>query len=331
MKTFGRYLSYRLKQSWLRTLIFTVLAIILTQNTMIGELKGYYPESGLYILAVVLGILCTILPILETADYKNRRNLDSYYSFAISRKKLAWLHYLSGWIQIAVIYSVTYLFACLTLSTHQTPFSLIYLLPYYFGSLALGLVMYSVFLFLFGEGNTVVDGVLFCVLGIFGLTMLLSLVQELIRVFSSRSSLPFVPFWGCVYTPINNLTVVVLHWLHGMSDSSRSVAEILEQSYMFAVWFLLGVAAAVGYFYTFTRKRAETIGDISKSWFGYKTMVPIYAFSLLFMGAIGGGFIFIFILMLSGYFIYRRSFKLRKSDVIVLAGYLLLSVLGAIL
>ena len=170
MKTFGRYLTYRLKQSWLRMLIFTVLSVIFTQNVMRSELNYEHPRSGLFILAVILGILCTVIPILEIAEYKNRRNLDAFYSFSISRKSLALLHFLCGWTQVVVVYTVTYLAGVLTLLTYDTQFLLIYLIPYYFCSLALGLIIYAIFLFLFNEGNTESDGVLFGFLGIFDTT-----------------------------------------------------------------------------------------------------------------------------------------------------------------
>ena len=91
----------------------------------------------------------------------------------------------------------------------------------------------------------------------------------------------------------------------------------------FALWALIGIAAVIGYFYTFIHKRAEKIWDLSTSWFGYKTMIPICTFSLFHMGFTGTGVVFVMILMLAGYFIYRRSFKLRRSDIIVFGCMLL--------
>lgn len=323
MKTFGRYLSYRLKQSWLRTLIFTVLSVIFTQNVMHSELSWEQPRSGLFIHAVILGILCTVIPILEIAEYKNRRNLDAFYSFAISRKSLALLHFICGWIQVVAIYTVTYLAGVITLLAYDTRFLLIYLIPYYFCSLALGLILYAVFLFLFNEGNTESDGAFFCFIGIFELAMILTLVDILLRDFSNSGlSLPFDTFWGCVYEPIDSLTVLFQHWLHG-GEPSRGALQVQKESYMFALWALIGIAAVIGYFYTFIHKRAEKIGDLSTSWFGYKTMIPICTFSLFHMGFTGTGVVFVMILMLAGYFIYRRSFKLRRSDIIVFGCMLL--------
>ncbi len=328
MKTFGRYLSYRLGQSWIRTLIFTVLSVSLSQSVILSELKYTMilngvkhsrPESGLYILAVILGIFCTVIPMLELGEYKNRRNLDALYSFAISRKQLALLHYLSGWIQVIVIYTVTYLGACLTLVTHKPPFQLIYLLPYYFLSLCIGLIMYSFFLFFFGEANSEADGVLFCVLGIFLVTMIWSLEEEfLIGVFESS--------WGCAYAPIDALTTIFQYWIHSPEEGSWLARIYLSEWYMFIPWSVIGIACAFGYFFTFSRKPAEKNGDISNSWFGYRTMIPIYGF---FLAVNPFGWILVTILMLAGYCIYRRSFKLKKSDLIVLGVAILVAFINS--
>ena len=131
--------------------------------------------------------------------------------------------------------------------------------------------------------------------------------------------------WGCVYTPLNNLTVLFqnkmyvdgsLNWNYHI----RTEKQIRETMYMFTAWGGIGIASAVGYFVTFVRKGAEKIGDVSESWFGYKIMIPFYAYSaFLLVGTEGIIEILILILMLMGYFIYRRSFRLRKNDLIVIA------------
>jgi hypothetical protein len=255
MRTFGRYLAYRLKQSWLRTLIFAVLSVLLTQAVVVDEISPQnHKESGLYILAIILGFLCTVIPIMEIAEYKNRRNLDALYSFSISRKKLALLHYLNGWIQVVIIYTVAYSHACLMLLTYPTRFHLIHLLPYYFLSLCVGLVMYSVFLFLVEEANTESDGVIFCVLGIFVPVLLLISIEPIIdRLTDWR----IPPAWGCVYEPIDSLTVIFQHWIHAPEKASWGVENALREWYIFIPWGVIGVAAAIGYFNTFSGKRAE--------------------------------------------------------------------------
>ena len=111
MKTFGRYLLYRLENSALRTVIFTIISVIITQNTIsdcIDHGAVEYNSTGLYVLATILGTICTLIPILETMCFKNRRNLDTLYFFPIKRWKMATVHFLSGFIQILFIFNSFY-------------------------------------------------------------------------------------------------------------------------------------------------------------------------------------------------------------------------------
>ena len=100
MKVFGRYLQYRLKQSMLRTIVFTVLSVmvclIVTSDASSSTLQENCRTTGLYMLATILGIICTLIPFLELAVFKTRRNLDTLYFFPIKRTKMALAHYLSG-------------------------------------------------------------------------------------------------------------------------------------------------------------------------------------------------------------------------------------------
>ena len=305
------------------TLVFTVLGLLLTNFVVRDELSLTNIGTGLYILAVILGIACTLIPMLETDCFKNRRNLDTLYFLPISRFKLALAHYLSGWIQIMVIYTVSFVWAAVCISDYARYFHLFYLLPYYFLSLLIGLILYSIFMFLFGEGNSSADGLVFCILGMFALLLIFCVINEISWSYSKKY--PLIEEWGCVYTPLNNLTVLFqnkmyvdgsLNWNYHI----RTEKQIRETMYMFAAWGGIGIASAVGYFVTFVRKGAEKIGDVSESWFGYKIMIPLYAYSaFLLVGTEGIIGILILILMLMGYFIYRRSFRLRKNDLIVIA------------
>ena len=86
------------------------------------------------------------------------------------------------------------------------------------------------------------------------------------------------------------------------------------------VWPVLGAAAAVGFFRFFGQRRAEKTEEISDSWFGFKLLIPVYAFcSLIALGGITGLFDIVFVFV--GYVIYRRGFRLKKSDWIIMGIY----------
>ena len=330
MKTFSRYLLYRLKSSALRTLVLTVISVLLTHsvirdnntpssysylNAYGEEIIEYYYESCLSILATVLGIIAVLLPILELSCFKNRRNLDTLYFLPIKREKLAVSHYVMGFIQLFTIYTVTYIFAYVYLSVITSGLALSYMLPYYFWSLLAGLVIYSVCMFVFAEANNVTDGVLFCFLWMFAPYLLLI---NLTRSYQLHS-------WGMFYYPLSVLT----EFFEDRIDMHTYCEELVAQDiYGFIIWSVVGIACAVGYFFSFMRKGAEKAGEISESWFGYKTLIPICGLSLLrVFGGDGVLSIFILILMVAGYVIYRRGFKFKPSDIAMLVGGVILSVI----
>ncbi|MBE6552984.1 MAG: hypothetical protein E7666_01430 [Ruminococcaceae bacterium] len=324
MSEFRSYLLYRLRHALLPTAVMSVLAILYTQPVIrdLAYHEFQSSETGLYVFSIVLGILCTVIPILEFAGLKNRRNLDTMYSFPISRSTIAAAHYLSGLIQIIFVFSISF-FAALPIWAFSTiSFQMEWFWGYYFFSLLIAAVMYSIFCFFFACANSVLDGVIFCGLSVFLLYFVDSWgyrLQEMITKKPDDTAF-FKHSWGFIYSPINNLTVIMddLIFANFYTNDFVSLPEIyLRQWYGFVLWGILGIAALIGFFIVMQKKRTEQIGDLSTSWFGYRTMIPICGYTLISFSD-NQAFLFIMICMLIGYFIYRRGFRLRKSDVIVL-------------
>ena len=344
MKTFMRYLRYRLDSTTLRTLVFTVISVMLSLSVItscIDVEEMQYAETGIYVLAVVLGIVCTLIPILENMCFKNRRNLDTLFFFPLKREKMALVHYLSGLIQVVTIYTVTFVVSVVYLAANTDCFELYHLVAYYFLSLLLGFVMYSFFIFIFEQGNTVADGVVFAILWALALWVVWEAVYMvwLSRLMATDDmqnavySYRIYSDWGIAYAPINNLTVIFQDLIevnrHGWYQSEYP-AKYLSQWYLFAAWGAVGVSSALGYFYTFKKKGAHMAGEISDSWFGYRLLIPIYGYSLhILTGMEGLLTILIFAAMIIGYIIYRRSFKLKTSDLVVSACGIIPMIIGA--
>lgn len=346
MKVFGRYLQYRLKQSTLRTIVFTVLSVmvclIVTSDSSSSTLQENCRETGIYMLAIILGIICTLTPILELSVFKTRRNLDTLYFFPIKRTKMALAHYLSGAIQIFTVYTVSFVLVWIYLLATTDCFKLGYMPLYYLFSLLLGAVMYSIFTFLFSEGNTVPDGVLFCALWAFVAYLVMYVFHSVSRAVIDRQvwlELESLSEWGVIYAPINNLTVIFqkLIEVNRASDPVASYyvnyADIyMAQMYMFFVWGAVGIAAAFGFFFNFKRKGAHLAGEISDSPFGYKLLIPVYGYGLLLLSdGLEIMSVIIFALMLVGYFIYRRSFKIKTRDIIFIACGIIPLILSVVL
>jgi hypothetical protein len=94
----------------------------------------------------------------------------------------------------------------------------------------------------------------------------------------------------------------------------------------------VGILASLGFFLRFKRKGAHMAGEVSDTIFGYKLLIPLYGYALLLMYSdLSVMTVLIFALMLIGYFIYRRGFKIRKSDIIFIVCGIIPMILSAIL
>ena len=167
MKTELRYLGYELKKSLWRTVIFSAISVslcLMITRSCTDTIYDNYKNTGIATLAVLISIFAVLIPILELSGFKNRRNLDTLYFFPIKRTGMALVHFVSGFIQLAVIYTVTFASWFLYLLLTTSCFALGYMIPYYFATLAIGLVMYSFFCFTFSLGNNVADGVILMLL-----------------------------------------------------------------------------------------------------------------------------------------------------------------------
>ena len=347
MKIFSKYLGYRLEKSVPRTLIFAIIALAInfvTVSESIGRSSVAYNETGIYILAIILGGLCTLIPILELSDFKNRRNLDTLFVFPINRWKMALVHYVSGLVQTVSVYSLCFFSTWIYLEFQTDYFALGYMFFYYILSLLVGIGIYSIFCFLFSQGNTEADGILFCFLWIFALFIVgWEIRVEFLKSFIFdteywESSANFASDWGMIYSPLNNLTVIFQDLIEVNQHSQEYystgayAARYMSDCYMFFVWGALGIAATVGYFITFIKKGAEKAGEISDSWFGYRVLIPAYGYSLLLMFDLDMIMtVLVFALMIGAYVVYRRGFKFKPSDIIVTGCGVLAVLLGGML
>ena len=90
-----------------------------------------------------------------------------------------------------------------------------------------------------------------------------------------------------------------------------------------------GIAAYFGLIYTARNHRAENAEQLSDSPFGYRVQIPFYLFFIAAstwsdlyrtLGSLMlAGYLIMLVIAAAAYFVYRRSFRLKKGDLISLA------------
>jgi hypothetical protein len=89
----------------------------------------------------------------------------------------------------------------------------------------------------------------------------------------------------------------------------------------FIFWLIAGALSAVGFFLTFGKRRMEKTEEISDSYFGFRTLIPIFGIAGMIAFCMSDMIIvwvIIELLAILGYTIYRRGFHYKKSDIAIL-------------
>ena len=299
------------------------------------ETATYYEDyySTLYIPVVFLGMLTYVLPVMEFGFFKKRANLNCVYSLPISRKSLGCVHYISGLVSLYTIFTCSYLLNfILLLSRGKGFFHFGPIFAHYFLCLLVGFAMYSIMVFVFNEANTTADGIWFMVL--------YSIVFWFVAMTCS-----YLPFFEnnmdileeCPFTHWGVISKLTTHYQHLAEINYASKAKFWSTPivvFAFIFYVAVGIASAVGFFFTFGKRRMEKTEEVSDSYFGYRTLIPVYALLGAFWGGSSGsmilGLIFAFCAFV-GYTIYRRGFHYKKDDVIYIIGTVIISIIGQML
>ena len=344
MTSLRKYLTHRLRSTMVLTLVLSILAVVVMASTVsvfTWDVLYHYDANGNRLaepqlvkkvqieffgfIAFILGAMCTVAPIVELGDMKNKRNADLIHSLPVSRSKMAIAHYVSGAFQIFAVYTAGYITMVLKVLTSENVRFIQHkemLFVCYFALLGVGLGLYSIFMAVFNSANTVIDGCLF--IGAWSILPALFLIalgdfdgatggafglSVLEKIFVSGEYL------------LPHSALVVYDNFHSVLVGDEIFTRYADAA---VAWSVVGIICAAVYFYSFTKKRTEALGDVSGTAFGYKVLIPIGVFSMTqaFDEDIVS-FIFAALLGVVGYMIYRRSFKIKKNDLITVGAIIL--------
>lgn len=327
MTNFKQYFKSHLKEN-IKTIIYILVAVMLLtfllgniyQRSQIfnTELKKYEEsfKSTLYLPVIFMCILAYIIPVMEFSFFKKRINLDCAYSMPISRKAMGAVHYLVGLLMIVLGYSASYLtnFVML-LSRGPGWFDFASMIWHYMFCLAIGVAVYSFLVFVFNEANTRGDGIWFMILYTFIFNFGLCTVAYITDI-KAKDALGALPFY--VLTSINKEFQSFVE-LNQIDRTTFSGSE--TQITWFVFWIVIGIASAVAFFLTFGKRRMEKTEEISNSYFGFRTLIPIYALiGMIYLNASSHVVVWVIVELLTfiGYAIYRRGLHYKKSDIAIL-------------
>ena len=338
MVSFKKYFTHRVRSSLILTLVLCLLAVIIIQFSVsiyMANDNVWYDDDGNILdkpievrrlrihnfgtVAFILGAICTVAPVLELSGFKNKRNADTLYALPVSRQKVALAHYLSGLLQIFAVYTCAYISLAVCIFTSDYVSELTSVTPFilcYFVLLIIGAGVYSIFTAIFNAANTVPDGCLFIAVW----SVLPALFAIALIEFDANTDFIILRDFGAEFNEemfMPHAALNIVNYFYSKLIGTNAGKYYIGYSIF---WTAVGALLAVVYFLTFQKKRAEEIGEHSNTVFGYKVLIPIGLFSMTqavddkLISAILG-----ILMAVVGYMLYRRSFKIKRNDLIVIA------------
>lgn len=347
-KSFGRYLKRLLKENIRFVIPIVILAMLIlvpiisswenhlffkyTENDL-GRVQKYYegvnyahgvPENasdGFEInfgpAVAVLICLCFVMPVLSFYTFKSRRNLDTFNSLPLSRRRIALAHYLSGLIAVLIPTAIAFIAEVFVIIGYGA-FSLIdlgWLGVYFVVLMVIGWLFYSMNAFVFNEANHIFDGVAF-IIGWNFVFFFAYYFKNLPELFEDLT-IPWVYIMD-ILARIEGAIETTTYPLDIMFKFETAVAITL-------FWLVLGLLAVALFFWRCDKKKSENAGSVSDSLFGYRSLIPLFLVPMLESTDVGGlrvenAFVHIavvlvwFAIAFAGYAILRRSFKFKLPD-----------------
>lgn len=322
-------------------LCLLIVALVLTLIYSVGGQKGEYTyydyEAEIDVtyvnyntyLGLQIFVLCVcayILPVLQFSLFKKRKNLDCAYALPISRRAMGLVHYFTGLIILVVPFTCSYLLNFLLMLRYPEGFYYPPLIGFYFLSLLMGTIMYTFFTFLFNQANSTGDGIWFIVLWSFLFFAVLTALDVVYFEWFEFGKLDFYYNESFLYSSDLGVSFaflgeIQLEYAGVIEKSQYSSLTALWTDPVFIKWFVLwivvGIGSALGFVFTFGKRRAEKTQEVSESWFGFKLLIPLYAIAAM----ISSGDLFVLVVLIVafvGYIIYRKGFHLKKWDWIIL-------------
>lgn len=318
-----KYFNYELKKN---LYVIGVLALVMVILHVAPILISYPQqlrnnERHIALLSVYAGIIAVIVPIW-LMDYKmKKRSVDLYYAVPLSHTKVLAAKFLLGLIAVFVPYTLAYWLGALSMIAKIGYYiHAVWYVPFYFASLIPIYIIYSISAFVYTRANKGIDGFMFLLFWCFAFASIVEALQELFNAANFYMEY-FLPF-----EPLNLATTFFQCKIYDKSISLNwNTARIVSISIGFAISALMSVGATIGLLFTEKNAKAENVGQISDSWFGYKLMLPLYAVTLTSLCAMDSySSPFIIIMIATAVFfasvLYKRSIKIGKKQAMVLVG-----------
>jgi hypothetical protein len=265
---------------------------------------------------------------MEFSFKMKRRSVDLYYSLPIKRIKLYICKYFVGLAEFLILYIPQWLISFIWLATLPSVsniYDMSYSIYFMLASIGYGILICTFLTFFYTMGNTLIDGIIFMALASCFLPTLMNVMYSLI-LGANYSDRTFYMRWFFIYSPLFDISGKMHSNMIGGTYGDINILGIILN-------IALAILASIAFFFIHSEKNnAELVGDESDTIFGYKLFIPLYmvtSFKLI-SSSISALWVVIGLVGYLFYCIYRKSFRIKRNDIITLGVSIIIGLLIAI-
>lgn len=330
-----RYFKNNYKKMIMPTVFLTIIGIAI-YVIPISLVSSYYPihlgDTNVFAFSLFLMGISIFIPIYEFGFVKSKRGGDLYYSLPITRGKLNLQFYLKGLIEIVVTYLIVFFLGLLVVKIKDFDLNFIYYLPMFLMFL-MGLVaLYSINCFIFSKANNIIDGIIFILAYLVISFVVIGALDVVIYKIIGMNS--FRRLDKIMFSPIMMLSYFSFSFQYLLFRRVDYTADSIfnaTSGTFFIIWFIVGIVAALSLVLFTKYNKPENIQQKSNSWFGYKTIIPIFLTCLIVVSRIDFKYasdITVLILWILAayvaYVVYERTFKIKWYNLVIIVDSVLI-------
>ena len=333
-----KYFVYELKKSLFGIGCIAIAAVVLYVIPVLSASGSRYPTGLLAGISAIGGVIALGVPVWLLSYKMRRRSVDLYYALPLPRVKILSVRLLVGLIAVFAPYTLAYLLGAIVSAVRFSgQLRGVIFLANYLASLIPILIIYAVSAFVFTRANSFFDGIVF--LAFWGLIMLLfgALLTEFYIIGSYVNGEAFSP-----YGALNTSTRYFMDVIQIPSGTQlppgvdypvgADFALDAEEIVGLVLCPLMGIGSGIGLFLLEPRSKAEQVGQISDSLFGYKSMLPAYTVLLMAMFDLSYSMMFVtvavvIVLMFALTAIYRHTVKIGWKQAVVYGASILVGLM----
>lgn len=284
-----KYFVYELKKS---LFVMCALAVIATAVYVISVLTQMQniDNFGLHYLTLSWIVACggamsVFVPIWKLRYLMKKRSVDLYYAMPLSHARILAVKFLVGLIVLFSSFTAAFWIGSFTAMGALSKYiNCAIFVPFYFSMLIPMAVIYALTSFIFTRAKRLIDGIMFVIMTGMSLGIFADNIPTFVRL--CGGDIYQYGFGASCFTPFGALSIIVIYVDCNILKSLSGMPVVSAFDWVgMSLVAVLGIAAGIGLFFAERRAKAEDCEQISESYFGYKVMIPLYAFSLALQSA----------------------------------------------